>query len=274
MAQRIPFLNEAWKAITRVGDPVTFARHAAALIQLLLAAYTEREVVLLLGDLVRRLVASAAGSEARGGALQAPESDYLDAALITVLQIHLSEPEGDQDSLEHALLLRVADGDVVIVALRHSDAVPLALLDALGARKGRKYHVTADGLAHLSRHTWPGNIRELGNVLERATILTSAEALTPEVLDLPRGAKAPPSAGPPPVPPALRRDATGADAAAPDLRTLEDVERDHIRSVLRHTDGRLYGAKGAAKLLGMKPTTLQSRMKKLGVERVEELRRD
>ena len=146
-----------------------------------------------------------------------------------------------------------------------------ALLDALGARKGRKYHVTADGLAHLSRHTWPGNIRELGNVLERATILTSAEALTPEVLDLPRGAKAPPSAGPPP---ALRRDATGADAAAPDLRTLEDVERDHIRSVLRHTDGRLYGAKGAAKLLGMKPTTLQSRMKKLGVERVEELRRD
>jgi transcriptional regulator with GAF, ATPase, and Fis domain len=108
-------------------------------------------------------------------------------------------------------------------------------------------------------------------VLERATILTSAEALTPEVLDLPRGAKAPPTAGPPPVP---RRDATGADAAAPDLRTLEDVERDHIRSVLRHTDGRLYGAKGAAKLLGMKPTTLQSRMKKLGVERVEELRRD
>jgi hypothetical protein len=46
----------------------------------------------------------------------------------------LSEPEGDQDSLEHALLLRVADGDVVIVALRHSDAVPLALLDALGHR--------------------------------------------------------------------------------------------------------------------------------------------
>ena len=44
---------------------------------------------------------------------------------------------------------------------------------------------------------------------------------------------------------------------------------DHIRAVLRHTDDRLYGAKGAAEMLGMTPTTLQSRMKKLGVERVE-----
>ena len=67
-------------------------------------------------------------------------------------------------------------------------------------------------------------------------------------------------------------EADGPPAPAfcgPDLRTLEDVERDHIRAVLRHTEGRLYGAKGAAKVLGMKPTTLQSRMKKLGVERVE-----
>ncbi len=54
-----------------------------------------------------------------------------------------------------------------------------------------------------------------------------------------------------------------------DLCTLEDVERDHIRALLRHTEARLYGAKGAARVLGMKPTTLQSRMKKLGVERVE-----
>ena len=62
--QRLPFLNEAWKAITRVGDPVVFSRHAAALLELLVAAYTEREVLLLLGDLVKRLTAAA---EAAGG---------------------------------------------------------------------------------------------------------------------------------------------------------------------------------------------------------------
>ena len=137
-----------------------------------------------------------------------------------------------------------------------------ALLKALGARKGRTFDVTPEGLAHLARHTWPGNIRELGNVLERATILTSAEALTPDVLDLPRGAQAPSRA------PRAAAESASLDGG-PDLRTLEDVERDHIRAVLRHTEGRLYGAKGAAKVLGMKPTTLQSRMKKLGVERVE-----
>ena len=137
-----------------------------------------------------------------------------------------------------------------------------ALLKALGTRKGRAFDVTPEGLAHLARHTWPGNIRELGNVLERATILTSAEALTPDVLDLPSGAQAPSRA------PRAAAESASPDGG-PDLRTLEDVERDHIRAVLRHTEGRLYGAKGAAKVLGMKPTTLQSRMKKLGVERVE-----
>jgi hypothetical protein len=64
VAQRIPFLNEAWKAITRVGDPVTFSRHAASLVELLTVAYTEREVLLLLGDLCKRLTAAAAAAAA------------------------------------------------------------------------------------------------------------------------------------------------------------------------------------------------------------------
>jgi len=134
-----------------------------------------------------------------------------------------------------------------------------ALLDTLATRTGRSHHVTADGLALLAQHTWPGNIRELGNVLERATILTRSSALGPEVLDLPR----PQATGPEPAPTAR------PTAEQEDLRTLEEVERAHIRAVLKHTGGRLYGAQGAAKLLGLKPSTLQSRMKKIGVERVE-----
>ena len=92
--QRLPFLNDAWKAITRVGDPVTFSRHAAALIQLLLTAYSEREVILLMGDLVRRLVAAgSAGAAAGTGALHAPAATlpHLQAMLITIVDVEVEK---------------------------------------------------------------------------------------------------------------------------------------------------------------------------------------
>ena len=62
--------------------------------------------------------------------------------------------------------------------------------------------------------------------------------------------------------------AAAAPAAAP-LVTLDAVQRDHIRRVLAHTGGRVYGKGGAAQILGLKPSTLQSRMKKLGVLRAD-----
>ena len=118
-------------------------------------------------------------------------------------------------------------------------------------RTGRR--VTDAGRAKLSRHTWPGNLRELANVLERATILTHADELSPDVLDIPvRGVPEPMLA-----PPAPRTE----------VPTLDEVQRSHIASVLELTGGRIYGEGGAAELLGLKPSTLQSRMKKLGVER-------
>jgi DNA-binding NtrC family response regulator len=109
-------------------------------------------------------------------------------------------------------------------------------------------------LEKLRGHHWPGNIRELGNVLERATILSPVPALAADALDLP-----------------MNRALPSPAAAAPDespLRTLEEIEASHIRAVLRHTRGKVYGEGGAAEILGMKPSTLQSRMKKLGVARV------
>jgi transcriptional regulator with GAF, ATPase, and Fis domain len=117
-------------------------------------------------------------------------------------------------------------------------------------RTGRRgVKVTAEGLAKLQGHAWPGNLRELANVLERATILASGSRLGADVLDLP----------------APRRD---AGVPAPKLsaaRTLDDVQREHIERVLRATGGRIYGKEGAARLLGLPPSTLQSRMQKLGL---------
>ena len=100
-------------------------------------------------------------------------------------------------------------------------------------------------MARLQGHHWPGNVRELQNVLERAVILA-----TGPVLDIPLNAERPerPSLPPP------------SDA-------LAEVNRAHILSVLQKTHGVVGGPTGAAALLGMKRSTLNFRMKKLGITR-------
>lgn len=119
------------------------------------------------------------------------------------------------------------------------------------ARVGRR--VTGAGLAKLARYRWPGNIRELANVLERATILAPGREIGPAFLDVP-----------PENAPDADRDGDAGAAALP----LVEVERRHIRRVLGLTGGRIYGRGGAAEILGLKPSMLQSRMKKLGIARV------
>jgi DNA-binding NtrC family response regulator len=123
-----------------------------------------------------------------------------------------------------------------------------ALLLELAARTGKTgRRLTPEGLARLQAHDWPGNVRELANVLERALILAPGETLGPEVLDLP-GRR--------------RRESRSIEPM-----TLAEATRQHIRRVLNLTDGRIYGPGGAAALLGLKPSTLQSKMKKLGMTR-------
>ena len=104
--------------------------------------------------------------------------------------------------------------------------------------------VPGDAIERLKTYGWPGNIRELEHVIERALILSPG----PE-LDL--GDWMPKS----------------FEAAAGLPATLEDVERRHIRQVLDQTNWRVSGDKGAAAILGLKPTTLEARMKKLGITR-------
>src|SRR5215472_13713584 len=105
--------------------------------------------------------------------------------------------------------------------------------------------VPAAAMEMLKSYSWPGNIRELEHVIERAVILSQGSEL--ELGDwMPKSA---PVAG------------NGAPA------TLEEVERTHIVAVLMQTNWRVSGDKGAAKILGLNPTTLEARMKKLGISR-------
>jgi transcriptional regulator with GAF, ATPase, and Fis domain len=142
---------------------------------------------------------------------------------------------------------------------RLDDLEPLAahLLDEQARRTGRRgMRLDPAALAALRGYDWPGNIRELANVLERATILSRDTLITADLVDLPRTATAAAAAAPPGTP----------------LLSLAALERAHIRRVLDNAGGRIYGPQGAAAILGLKPSTLQSRMKKLGVKRTQDQR--
>ncbi|MEZ4431761.1 MAG: sigma 54-interacting transcriptional regulator [bacterium] len=137
---------------------------------------------------------------------------------------------------------------------RPDDIIPIAesILGDIGRRSGRgPWHLTPDAARALRAHPWPGNVRQLVNALERATILRPDGALDAELFETPG-----------------RPAACPAPAAAPtELCTLAELQRRHIEAVLTRTEGKIYGDDGAARILGLKPTTLQSRMKKLGVQR-------
>ena len=107
--------------------------------------------------------------------------------------------------------------------------------------------VTAETLDQLQRYAWPGNIRELQNVLERACVLA-----TGPIVSLSESLRPATSKGP-------------VDSAAESILPLEESERAHIRRALAATDGRVHGPNGAADLLGINASTLRSRMQKLGI---------
>ena len=113
--------------------------------------------------------------------------------------------------------------------------------------------VTQAALSQLVAHDWPGNVRELQNAIERAVILSRGGPLRFEpaestAADTPRT--------PPP-----------SNAALLTRNDLKRQERDSIAVALKQTGGKIFGPDGAAELLGMKPTTLASRIKALGLAR-------
>ena len=94
----------------------------------------------------------------------------------------------------------------------------------------------------IMQYPWPGNIRELRNFIERAVIVSDGRSL---IFEFPAG---------------------DSDSASPPA-TLDEIDRKHIRGVLERVRWRISGKQGAAEILGLRPTTLHSRMKKLGISR-------
>ena len=122
-------------------------------------------------------------------------------------------------------------------------ALVSALVDEFGTSLGKNIEsVARESMDALQRYHWPGNVRELRNVIERAMIVTKGPKLWIE----------PPG--------------KATTALTPRL-TMEEVERDHVLRVLEMTGWRVRGRNGAAEVLGVKPTTLESRMAKLGIQR-------
>ena len=105
--------------------------------------------------------------------------------------------------------------------------------------------IPPETMAALSRWRWPGNIRELENMIERAVILTQGSTLRVSLSELTI-----------PEAPMQTED-----------ESLELAEREHILRVLRECRGVIGGLGGAAEKLGLKRTTLNSKLKKLGIER-------
>jgi len=138
----------------------------------------------------------------------------------------------------HLPALREREGDIPLLAQY--------FVRKFAANFGKKItKISERMMSALQRYPWPGNIRELEHVIERAVILSEGPELEPiEWLSA--------SSGKPGTTKSL---------------TLEEMERQHIIDVLEQTNWRVSGPKGAAAILDLKPTTLEARMKKLGIER-------
>ncbi|MBO0722510.1 MAG: sigma-54-dependent Fis family transcriptional regulator, partial [Blastocatellia bacterium] len=118
--------------------------------------------------------------------------------------------------------------------------------------------INKQSLQELEQYSWPGNVRELEHLVERAVLSARSEVL---------------KVGPPALATPARVDykmteteIAEIEKGATRLATLTENELAHIRMVLRHTGGRISGPQGAASILGIPPSTLRSRIKKLGLK--------
>ena len=116
-------------------------------------------------------------------------------------------------------------------------------------KAGKKITTLSDKvLGNMVAYSWPGNIRELENVIERSVLLAKGETI--EEIFLPMNEL---------------KEVSGSHSLR--KKTIHENERDYIINVLKECDGRIWGAGGAAEILNVPPTTLRSKMKKLGIRK-------
>ena len=138
---------------------------------------------------------------------------------------------------------------------RRSDIPLLAkhFVEKLARQQGKVIDAIPDAvMAALIRHDWPGNIRELQNVIERGVIITTGSALSRQTTEILTPGQAAPARFPVPT-------------ETTSIRTMADAEREHILAALRATNSVVGGPNGAAAQLGLPRTTLMARMQRLGI---------
>ncbi len=172
----------------------------------------------------------------------------IDARVITATNRNLEEAV-KKGSFREDLYYRLTSFVITIPPLRERlDDIPLLtkfLVDKWSKKLNKKIKtIQKSSLRNLEHYSWPGNIRELENVIQNAIIISEKSALKIE------------------TPGSISSDVRGR-------KKLEDIERDHIIQVLESTNWRLGGKGGAAELLGLKRTTLYAKMKKYGINRQE-----
>ena len=177
--------------------------------------------------------------------LGSPKPIHVDVRIIAATHRDL-EQRIIQETFREDLFYRLNVFPIQVPPLRDRvEDIPLLVwrfVDEFSRTLGRRIDaIHRDDMAALQEYRWPGNVRELRNVVERAMILATG----------PRLKIAPPR----------------APSVGPRSLKLADVEREHVRGVLESAGWRIRGAGGAAERLGLKPTTLETRMSRLGIAR-------
>jgi transcriptional regulator with GAF, ATPase, and Fis domain len=190
----------------------------------------------------------------------------VDVRIVAATHVDLAKAVSDGNFRED-LYYRLSVFPVLLPPLRErtGDALLLAerFLEDIRLRPGFSgLRLSEDAALALDRAPWPGNVRQLRNAIERAAILSRGESIRREHLAL---QAARPGQALPAHSPAARPSPSRESGARPPL-SMHDAQSQAIREALAHSRGKIYGPGGAAEALGLKPSTLQSRMKKLGIK--------
>lgn len=182
----------------------------------------------------------------------------VDVRLVAATNRPLAQMVRDGDFREDLFFrLSVFPIEIPPLSERAADIAPLVrhLLARLSLKLGTKIPSVSDSvLTRLKAHSWPGNVRELANVLEAGIILGHGRSL-----ELPADFGT------------ATTVSSGKSVSTP--LPLDAVIRGAIEHALRHSEGKIYGVDGAATVLGLHPATLQSKMRKLGINRNTFVRR-